>query len=220
MNPASTQLALGCEDGTVRLLSLEHDSLSHLRRFDRAKCRLLSIAWGPPVLPTMKPRPGATVDTGDSDDDDEDVEWTDEWIVTGGSDSAIRKWDVKTGRVTDRMTTDKARGERTLVWTVATLGYDFHHFSLWALLKLHRDGTIISGDSMGMVKFWDSRNGTQLQSFQGHAADVLCMAVGPVSKIQKNSLSDLIYCTGWIVCLHLRCRPKSYSILVGQARFE
>jgi U3 small nucleolar RNA-associated protein 4 len=121
VNPASTLLALGCEDGTVRLLSLEHDTLSHLRRFDRAKCRLLSIAWGPPVPPAAsKPRP----DTADNneDSDDEDLEWTDEWLVTGGSDSALRKWDVKTGRVVERMATDRARGERTLVWTVGVLG--------------------------------------------------------------------------------------------------
>lgn len=38
----------------------------------------------------------------------------------------------------------------------------------------------MSGDSLGMVKFWDSRTCTQLQSFQGHGADVLCLAIGPV----------------------------------------
>lgn len=43
-----------------------------------------------------------------------------------------------------------------------------------------RDGTIVSGDSMGMVKFWDSRTCTQLQSFQGHGADVLCLTISPV----------------------------------------
>jgi U3 small nucleolar RNA-associated protein 4 len=42
------------------------------------------------------------------------------------------------------------------------------------------DGTIVSGDSLGMVKFWDSRTATQLQSFQAHGADVLCLTVGPV----------------------------------------
>ena len=34
---------------------------------------------------------------------------------------------------------------------------------------------------MGIVKFWDSRTCTQLQSFHGHAADVLCLTIGPVS---------------------------------------
>lgn len=116
-NPASNMLALGCEDGCVRLLSLENDTLAHHRRFDRVKCRLLSIAWGPPVPRQLM---AITADGSDSDDDEDD--WSDSWLVTGGSDSSLRKWDVSTGRVLDRLSTDRMRGERTLVWTVGVLG--------------------------------------------------------------------------------------------------
>jgi U3 small nucleolar RNA-associated protein 4 len=49
----------------------------------------------------------------------------------------------------------------------------------WLLTPLS-DGTIVSGDSLGMVKFWDSQTCTQLQSFEAHDADVLCLVVGPV----------------------------------------
>ncbi|KAI9512662.1 WD40 repeat-like protein [Russula earlei] len=160
-NPASTILAMGCEDGSIHLLSLEYDTLQHLRRLDRSKSRILSLAWGPP-LPRWKG--GRTLnggEDGDSSDEDED-EWQDSWIVAGCSDSSLRKWDVSSGRVLNRMGTDKIRGERTLVWTVAVLG----------------DGVIISGDSLGMVKFWDSQTCTQLQSFEAHGADVLCLAIG------------------------------------------
>ncbi|KAG6866810.1 hypothetical protein C0991_008746 [Blastosporella zonata] len=180
-NPASNLLALGCEDGTVRLLSLANDTLTHYRRFDRVKCRVLSIAWGPPV--PQYPQKGNSANIQDSDSDDDEDTWNDTWLVTGSSDSSIRKWDVSTGRVIDRMGTDKVRGERTLVWTVGVLG----------------DGTIVSGDSLGMVKFWDSRTCTQLQSFQGHGADVLCLAVGPEGNTvftsgvdQKISLFSLV----------------------------
>jgi U3 small nucleolar RNA-associated protein 4 len=122
-NPASNLLALGCEDGTVRLLSLANDTLSHYRRFDRVKCRLLSIAWGPPAPRPITKRESTTRnENGSSDDDDDDDDWVDTWLVTGGSDSSVRKWDVSTGRVIDRMGTDKIRGERTLVWTVGVIG--------------------------------------------------------------------------------------------------
>ncbi|KZT06760.1 WD40 repeat-like protein [Laetiporus sulphureus 93-53] len=169
-NPASTLLAIGCEDGAVRLLSLEHDTLSHLRRFDRLKCRILSIAWGPPVpRETTK----ETADGSDSDDENED-DWSDAWLVTGCSDSSLRKWDVPSGRVTDRMTTERVRGERTLVWTVGALG----------------DGTIVSGDSMGIVKFWDPITCTQVDSFQGHAADVLCLTISPEGTVVYTSGVD------------------------------
>ncbi|KAF9243813.1 WD40 repeat-like protein [Melanogaster broomeanus] len=166
-NPASTMLALGCEDGSVRLLSLVADTLQHHRRFDPVKSRILSIAWGPPMPRQPKPqRTGNKInhgeDSGDDSDDDED-EWTDSWLVTGGSDSSLRKWDVSTGRPTDRMGTDKMKGERTLVWTVGVLA----------------DGTIVSGDSLGTVKFWDSMTCTQTHSFTAHGADVLCLTIGP-----------------------------------------
>jgi len=98
-----------------------HDTLTHHRRFDRVKCRLLSIAWGPPIPRQLKPAKSTASDDS-SDSDDDDVDWSDSWLVTGGSDSSLRKWDVVSGRVIDRMSTDKMRGERTLVWTVGVLG--------------------------------------------------------------------------------------------------
>ena len=117
VNPSCSLLALGCEDGIVRLVSLVHDDLTHHRRFDRVKCRLLSIAWGPPI-----PHQAKKDSNKDSTDDEDEGEWHDSWLVTGGSDSSLRKWDVATGRALDRMSTDKMRGERTLVWTVGVLG--------------------------------------------------------------------------------------------------
>lgn len=84
------------------------------------------------------------------------------------------------------MGTDKIRGERTLVWAVGVLGYVSYVPLSNAqessqTTRITSDGTIVSGDSMGIVKFWDSKTCTQLQSFQGHAADVLCLTIGPVS---------------------------------------
>lgn len=114
-------LALGCEDGSVRLLSTTYNTLTHLRRLDRVKSRILSIAWGPPI--PRETTKNKSQDTEESESDDEEDDWMDSWLVTGCSDSSIRKWDITTGRVTDRMTTDRVRGERTLVWTVAVLGY-------------------------------------------------------------------------------------------------
>lgn len=133
-NAASTMLALGCEDGSIHILSLEYDTLDHHRRLERSKSRILSLAWGPPVPPQPKstkksfsnPRAGVDGnDESDSDSDEEEDEWKDEWIVAGCSDSSLRKWDVSSGRVLEKMGTDKVRGERTLVWTVAVIGCVF-----------------------------------------------------------------------------------------------
>ena len=52
------------------------------------------------------------------------------------------------------------------------------------------DSTIISGDSMGRVKFWDASTATQFASFPAHQADVLSLAVGPVRRL----LLSLSFC--------------------------
>ena len=129
-NLAGTILAIGCEDGCVRLVDIEDDEFVLQRKFDRIKTRILSIAWGPPVPPRKKQVSEAEMEISDeeSESDDEEVKWRDEWLVTGCSDSSLRKWDVKSGRVVERMSTDRTRSEPTLVWAVGVLSYvgSFH----------------------------------------------------------------------------------------------
>lgn len=133
-NPAHTLLALGCADGSIRLLSLSDDSdLVHFRRFERTKARLLSIAWGPPTAPAKKVAPVSTAAGSDSEAEveEDEPEWEDSWLVTGCSDSCLRRWDFKTGRVVERMVVERAksrqgsknRGNQSLVWCVGVLKY-------------------------------------------------------------------------------------------------
>jgi WD40 repeat protein len=119
-NPTGNILAIGCQDGALRLLDISDPARPpvHLRRFDRLQTRFLSIAWGTPAA--KLPR-GA--DSDESDSDQEDDAYLDTTLVTGCSDSCLRTWDVRTGRVLSRMAVERARGERTLVWSVAVLGY-------------------------------------------------------------------------------------------------
>ena len=114
VNPASTRIALGCDDGAIRLLSLEDNSLEHHRRLDRTKARLLSIAWGPASRLSSN-------STGNADSDDDETAWEDSWLVAGCSDSCLRKFDLSSGRVLERMSTDKNKSQRTLVWAVGCL---------------------------------------------------------------------------------------------------
>jgi U3 small nucleolar RNA-associated protein 4 len=126
VNPFSTHLALGCEDGIVRIFSIRESDgvLLATKRLDRIKSRPLSLAWGPPSLATpSSAKQPAREDDSDSDTDAEEEEgkWEDTYILVGCSDSSIRKLSLSTSRVTARMTTDRARGQRTLVWTVGVL---------------------------------------------------------------------------------------------------
>ncbi|KAF9974306.1 U3 small nucleolar RNA-associated protein [Actinomortierella ambigua] len=134
VNHANTVLAVGCEDGCVRLFDIADGELTFIRSFDKQKTRILSLAW--------------------SQDD--------KFMVTGSANSSIYKWNVEQGRVVARMTVDRVPGEDTLVWSVKYLS----------------NGNIVSGDSLGHVKFWEGKSTTMIQSFNSHGADVLCLAAG------------------------------------------
>ncbi|KAI9264449.1 WD40-repeat-containing domain protein [Sporodiniella umbellata] len=138
VNSQGTRLAAGCEDGCIRMFDIADGRLEYLRSFEPQRGRVLSVAWAP----------------------------KDEFIVSGGSDSAIRTWNPETGRTIHRMTVDKNPKEQTLVWAVAATTAN----------------TIISGDSTGTVTFWDGKMGTMRQTMKAHGADILCMAVSKDGK--------------------------------------
>jgi U3 small nucleolar RNA-associated protein 4 len=50
---------------------------------------------------------------------------------------------------------------------------------VWAV-KVASDGTVVSGDSTGSLKIWESKFWSLTQSFQVHKGDVLCLAIDSV----------------------------------------
>jgi U3 small nucleolar RNA-associated protein 4 len=89
-NHQQTQLAVGCEDGIIRLFDIEEDGISYHSSLHKTDARILSIAW--------------------SKDD--------KFIYGGCSDSCIRQWNITTGRVQHRLAVDTIKGEDTLVWSI------------------------------------------------------------------------------------------------------
>jgi U3 small nucleolar RNA-associated protein 4 len=84
--------------------------------------------------------------------------------VAGYADSSIRVFDIRNGRVLRTISVGKGptkNSKELLVWSVSCLP----------------DGTIVSGDSAGEVRFWDGRTYSLFQRIQGHLADVLDVAV-------------------------------------------
>ncbi|GAA6025057.1 hypothetical protein JCM8202_002074 [Rhodotorula sphaerocarpa] len=170
---SSSCLAIACEDSTLRILNIldgELELVSKIEVGGPGKVRALSLAWGPPVAPTGP--------KGKERDDSPEAESklpkhyatpAESYLVAGCSNSTIRRFDVPASgdvvgiwRGGPRMTLDRLKGEHTVVWTIAVLA----------------NGTAVSGDSMGNVKFWDVKMGTQTQSFRAHRADVLALALG------------------------------------------
>lgn len=85
-------------------------------------------------------------------------------IVAGYADSSIRLFDIRNGQLLRTISLGKGPAggpKEMLVWTVKCLP----------------DGTIISGDSAGEIRFWDGKNYSLIQRVQGHLADTLDVAV-------------------------------------------
>ncbi|EST09864.1 WD40 repeat [Kalmanozyma brasiliensis GHG001] len=201
MAPSATgrYLALGCEDGSVRVIDLENDRFEHLAstsgqdrrvvpRFGKAKGKVISLCWGPPVRslkrstqrsssPNKSSSSDSDSDSGsssdndsDEDQDEDDDQWHESFLVGGLALSTAVVWDPSTGNIATKLAVQKNRTESTIVWSVATLP----------------DGTIVTGDSTGRVTFFDPRTRLPIPeaTFRAHAAssDVLALCVGPDGK--------------------------------------
>ncbi|XP_063052900.1 U3 small nucleolar RNA-associated protein 4 homolog [Engraulis encrasicolus] len=85
--------------------------------------------------------------------------------IAAGMMDMIRVFDVQTGRVVHRLLVDKVSGaprkEECVVWSVVYLS----------------DGTVVSGDSSGRVKVWDSHTGTLVKNHDVTKWDVLALSV-------------------------------------------
>ncbi|KAJ3339253.1 U3 small nucleolar RNA-associated protein [Gonapodya sp. JEL0774] len=147
VNPRSSLLVVGCDDGTPRLLDVSEGDFRLIKALDRGAGRILSIAWS--------------------------SDGTQVWA--GHSDGCIRRWNVATGRIISRITLDSRRGRNndTLVWALTVLA----------------DNTVVAGDSLGTVTFFDSRTETVLRRFpKAHFTDVLCIAA--------SEAGDVVYTGG------------------------
>ncbi|KTG41512.1 hypothetical protein cypCar_00001132 [Cyprinus carpio] len=115
-NQQGTHLAVGCEDGTVKLFEVNEDQIQFERNLDRQKSRIISLSWHP---------------SGSK--------------IAAGMMDMIQVFNVETGHSIHRMLADRgagtSRSKECVVWSVVYLS----------------DGTIITGDSVGMVKLWDDQ---------------------------------------------------------------
>ncbi|KAJ3250685.1 U3 small nucleolar RNA-associated protein 4 [Chytriomyces hyalinus] len=139
-------MALACEDGRVRLFSVDTQGVVLKGVCDRMDSRVLSVAFHP----------------------------TKNMVAAGSSDSCIRIYSTTTFRLLARLTVDTRSGEDTLVWTLAYLS----------------DGTLVAGDSLGTVSFWDMSSFTLMRALKAHLADVLCLAVGKDPSVVFSSGVD------------------------------
>ena len=146
------KIAAACDDGSVKIFGVEGDDIpgvALIKSFLPVSGRALSVAWDP------------RVGTGR--------------VVSGGSDGCVHVWDEQSGREAFRINVggvEKRDGRADS--SEADEAGESSSPCVWAV-KVLVDGTIVSGDSLGQVTFWDGKFGTMLAKFNTTGADVLAL---------------------------------------------
>lgn len=194
-------VAAGCEDGSVRIYRSATAANSDNNDLDNAPClelvstlpsvgaAVLSIAWLPGIDGTLK---GSVIYVGVADGTIRKMECTSSSDFNS-SRSNYNPHAMSTGYVFDQSTS--LQWKASLRMTVENRGRRTAT-KIWALKALN-DGTVISGDSMGNVQFWDGKYGTLMQSMEHnpHNADVLDVAVSlDENKVMASGIDSKVVC--------------------------
>ncbi|KAK9820486.1 hypothetical protein WJX72_010807 [[Myrmecia] bisecta] len=96
-------------------------------------------------------------------------------LLCGSSDGCMHVWQIGPTQELLRITTGDGSGAEQCIWAVLVLA----------------DGTMVSGDSLGKLQFWDAQFGTLLYAFQQHKADILALAASPEGDLVFASGADV-----------------------------
>lgn len=95
-NGQGTLLAVGCEDGTVKMFEVLEERIQFQRNLDRQKGRIISLSWHPSDA-----------------------------LIAAGMMDMIRIFDAETGRATHRLLVERgvgaAKSKEVVVWSIAFL---------------------------------------------------------------------------------------------------
>ncbi|EDV29909.1 uncharacterized protein TRIADDRAFT_52806 [Trichoplax adhaerens] len=162
-NHSKTTLAIGCQDGSVRLFAVDPE-LALEKVFIRLECQVVSLAWS----------------------------YDDDVIVTGTDKSMMWIWDVSTGTSKMRITLDEFQKKSTVVWAV-TIMKDKTIISADSLGKIQfwngNFGTLISAfqchqaDALTLCLNKDSKSVKWVRSgfsTRGHTHDVNSLAMAEI----------------------------------------
>jgi len=194
-------LAAGCEDGSVRLYapstSTEPNApcLELVSTLPSVGAAVISIACLPGA--GMNGMEGSILYAGVSDGTIRKFVCSSAVSrakLTGHAPHAISTGAVLSSTSTSRESFSSLQWKSTLRMTVENRGRR-SATKIWTVQAL-KDGTVISGDSMGQVHFWDGNAGTLLQSIEhnSHNGDVLDLAVSRDEKIMASGVDSKVIC--------------------------
>ena len=176
-------VATACQDGSVRIYQVDDDRIdpTPIGTIPTAGSAVLSLAWQQQV-------------TGNTIGSDE----VQTILFAGVADGTIRKYDLsltsigdsswKLNKVTSvmRMTVEsRGRKTSTKIWTMQIVNDNA------------KDRTLVTGNSLGQVQFWNTQTGTLQQSFTQteYKADVLQISVSAdQNKVFATGVDSRVIC--------------------------
>jgi len=182
-------VAAGCEDSCIRIYKIRKSDdktrLDLVSTLPPAGASILSLAW---CRESESNGMGGTV------------------IYAGVADGTIRRYECKSAIaaarakgsiVSDEIYVGNQAWRSNIRMTVESVDRRTPTF-VWTL-KVLKDGTLVSGDSLGHVQFWDGKNGTLIESFEQNdkKADVLTIAVTPDgNQVFASGIDTRLICIG------------------------
>jgi U3 small nucleolar RNA-associated protein 4 len=185
--------AAGCEDGTIKLYRLNVNGMELISTLPSVGHAVLSLAWvGNSTSKTCDGLGGSVMFAGVADGT---IRRLDCVSTSSSSNSAKSTGMILTNSEITSTTATVHRWKPTLRMVVENRGLR-EATKVWTLQALS-DRTVISGDSLGNVQFWDGEMGTMLQTFHQSesGADVLCLAVSEdENKVFASGVDARIVC--------------------------
>jgi U3 small nucleolar RNA-associated protein 4 len=126
-----------------------------------------------------------------------------DYIVAGSTKGKIRQIDARSGRTLKRITLESTRGSDTVIWCLACLP----------------DATIVSGDSLGHLTFFQWDHGTLKKVIKAHFADVLCLAYSKSGKVFSSGVDARIVQTN-LVTYDSTVNKKSTWVNSNQRKYH
>ncbi|XP_060779683.1 U3 small nucleolar RNA-associated protein 4 homolog isoform X2 [Neoarius graeffei] len=181
-NKQGTHLAVGCEDGTVKLFEVHEGKIQFERNLAKQKGRIISVSWHPSgsriaagmmdmirVFDTETGQPvhRLQVERGiRAAKSKECVVWsvvylTDGTIFSGDSSGNVKIWDDRTGTL--------IRCHQVTKWDVLTLSASQDETSVMAGTS---EGTVIQFQFLSMVLEQDEKEWVRTRTFKHHTHDV------------------------------------------------
>jgi U3 small nucleolar RNA-associated protein 4 len=183
--------AVGCQDGSIRIFRIvasgdlgrdhpKYYQLQMVSTVQSAGAAILSLGHRP-LRGAHKEDAGELAGTV---------------LFAGVADGTIRRYDFLGSRVDPTKTSlSSSMWKSTLRMTVECYGRSIPT-RVWAL-RAASDGTVVSGDSLGHVQFWDGDTGTLIRSFDQNdaKADVLALDMtADESKVFASGVDSRVVC--------------------------